>query len=89
MTSSRGRAHNCYELIISIITHGGSGRVYRNVPILFGWIVICLPLNWFMNWRMNRLNLKQAKFDPKLQVDRLLHVDLMNDIIQICVFDIL
>ena len=64
-------AHNCYELIISIITHGGSGRVYRNVPILFGWIVIWLPLNWFMNWRMNRLNLRQAKFDPKL-VDRLL-----------------
>lgn len=62
--------HNCYELSIAIISHGAAGYIYRNIPIMFGWIVIFLPIQWLMNWRKNRDLLRQSSLDPKL-VDRL------------------
>lgn len=39
-------SYNCFELLITTLSHGASSRVYRNVPVLLGWLVVWTPLNW-------------------------------------------
>jgi hypothetical protein len=39
-------SYNCFELLITTLSHGANSRIYRNVPVLFGWLVFWIPLNF-------------------------------------------
>lgn len=39
-------SYNCFELLVTTLSHGSTSRVYRNVPVLLGWLVVWGPLNW-------------------------------------------
>lgn len=39
-------SYNCFELLITTLSHGASNRIYRNVPALLGWLIVWTPLNW-------------------------------------------
>lgn len=53
---------NAWELVMTIISQGSTSRVYRNVPVMFGWIIFWAPLNWLANK-------KRAKQDIESYLD--------------------
>jgi hypothetical protein len=46
--------YNCFELFITILSHGSTSRVYRNVPVLFGWLIVWFPLNFLANKKKHK-----------------------------------
>ncbi|KAH8693152.1 hypothetical protein BGW36DRAFT_35322 [Talaromyces proteolyticus] len=49
--------YNCFELLITILSHGSTSRVYRNVPVLFGWLIVLWPLDTWANKRRSMADL--------------------------------
>lgn len=49
-------SYNCFELLITVLSHGSTSRVYRNVPVLFGWLVVWMPLGFMANRRRCRMS---------------------------------
>ncbi|OJJ46489.1 hypothetical protein ASPZODRAFT_132564 [Penicilliopsis zonata CBS 506.65] len=54
-------SYNCFELYTTILTHGSTSRVYRNVPVLFGWLIVWIPINLFLNKRRFARDVAQLK----------------------------
>lgn len=52
--------YNCFELFITILSHGSTSRVYRNVPVLFGWIIVWGPLNFLANRKRCKTDMEMA-----------------------------
>ncbi|KAJ5693118.1 hypothetical protein N7462_002541 [Penicillium macrosclerotiorum] len=48
-------SYNCFELLISVLSDGSTSRVYRNVPVLFGWLFVWMPLGFMANRKRCRM----------------------------------
>jgi hypothetical protein len=52
-------SYNCFEIFITILTGGSTNRLYRNLPVLFSWMIITGATGVAAN--MHRCRLARAK----------------------------
>jgi hypothetical protein len=62
-------SYNCFELLITVLSDGACSRAYRNVPVLFAWLIVWMPLGWLATRRRCRATPVKSVAGDKLDLD--------------------
>lgn len=58
---------NCFEIFITILTGGSTNRLYRNLPVLFVWMIVTGAIGVAANMRRCRLAQARMRDDDVLE----------------------
>ncbi|KAH8653400.1 hypothetical protein BX600DRAFT_440478 [Xylariales sp. PMI_506] len=60
-------SYNCFEIFITIVTGGSTNRLYRNLPVLFAWMILTGAVGVAANLRRCRAAAAAAASEKVLQ----------------------